>query len=492
MQPENKRLLSCPSEELLLNYRRGELSSEQHQAISSHLLFCDTCLEYLKLLAPDNYAEFTTDTDSQVDTNLRPAFESSLAKTIDRFRFLQQQRHVTPKLREVFQREGRKFQVGQIWRPKSQAIVLPDVDDGVFSVTDLDSRPHLVVITNAMVLEEELGDAKYHVVRVAPLDADFDCVNDDDLLIREGDSPLGYSFLIQAWNEQEMLVENLECWLVEFNTKEHGAILERLESIGERELADGAFSLEAVIMKGHYPDPVMRYRAREYEDTAYLRMPVESLRSSRVANSSFDDLPEYSDQEDYRLANQQIADEPDLISTILQVAGITDAVWSGGWKRYAASASEGVRQPQVIWNSDKSLSATLEPMGKRMLLRIESHDKRWEGALVPFSWKSVADDVSESRCVFAILAKDEVKRGSYVAEIKLGELDEIEGTSMPDNPFPLEKFQPRVFLFVRESIKRSRTNHELDAWKELSEREGLDLKMRKIIRDELTGDEASR
>jgi hypothetical protein len=472
MQPQSKRLVSCPSDELLLNYRRGELSGEQHQAISSHLLFCDTCLEYLKLLSPESSSDFSSDTGSQVDTNQRASFAYSLADTVDRFRSLRHHRLVKPRLREVFQREGGKFQVGQIWRPKSHDIVLPGADGGVFSVTDLDSRPHLVVITDATVQVEELDGAEYQIIRVAPIDADLDCIQDDDLVIREVDSPLGYPFLIQIWNDQIMLAENLECLLAEFHETEHRSILQRLWAVGAGDGGEGAFSLEAVIMKGLYSDPTMRYRAREYEDTSYLRLPVEYLRAA---------------------LNRDVVEEGSLapppigatyIANIIKSVGLSATVWSGGWKPDAARAADSDRGSQQFHNTDQSLSATLSPVGKRMLLRVESNDRKWDGALVPFLWKSNVDDLDEYSCVFTILSKDEDTGASY-AEVKLGDLGEITHRGLPETPFALASLKEEMSGAIRDSIVRAFSNHELDAWRKLLEQQELDPALRALIKKEL-------
>lgn len=472
MQPQNKRLVSCPSDELLLNYRRGELSGEQHQAISSHLLFCDSCLECLKLLSPDSSSEFSSDTGSQDDTNLRDSFAPSLAKAVDRFRSLRQQRRVKPRLREAFQCEGGKFQVGQIWRPKSHDIVLPGADGGLFSVTDLDSRPHLVVITDAATQKEELDGAEYQIIRVAPIDADLDCIQDDDLVIREDDSPLSYPFLIQTWNDQIMLVENLESLLAEFHETEHLSILQRLRAVGSGDGGEGAFSLEAVIMKGLYSDPAMRYRAREYEDTSYLRVPVEYLRTA---------LSRDVVQEDWLATLRNGAT---YIANLIKSVGLSGTVWSGGWKPDAALAADSDRGSQQFHNTDQSLSATLSPVGKRMLLRVESNDEKWEGALVPFLWRSNVDDLDEYSCVFIILAKDEDAGSSY-GKVKLGDLGEITHRGLPETPFAVSSLKEEMSDAIRDSIVRAFSNHELDAWRKLSKRLDLDPAVRALIQKEL-------
>lgn len=470
MQTQSNRMVSCPSDELLLGYGRNELTAEQAHAVSSHLLFCDTCVEFLKLLRS---RELTPEA-----TNVVPPFESMRSEILNRFQSPQLKRETQSW--DEFQTAGGVLRVGQIWRPKTNGIVIPGRDNSQpSSIAELESSPHLVVIIDCTDTPVQSGDVSYHPIRVAPIDADLEYAGADDFIVRENDSPLGYSFLVQTWNEQLMLAENLECLLAELDESEHPTIFERLKSAGDGELAEGAFSLEAVIMKGRYSDPVMRYRAKEYEDTAYLRVPVQSLQASLV---SYQEVEEFSDTASESEAGSSVS--AGYISEIIRKTGISEMVWSNGWQPGAARAADSGRTSQRFHNSDQSLHATLRPVGKRMLLRIEGAVDKWEGAIVPFLWRSRDNDAGEFQCVLAVLSSDEGNGLSY-AEIKLGGIDEIKHRGLPEAPFPARDLTTEMADTIRTSIVHAVSNHELDAWYELTKQTDLDPRVRAIIENEI-------
>jgi hypothetical protein len=467
-------MVSCPSDELLLGYGRNELTAEQAHAVSSHLLFCDTCVEYLKLLRSHELSPEATN----VDPN-RSNFESTRTEILNRFQSPQLKREAQPKSWDEFQTSGGVLRVGQIWRPKTNGIVIPGHDNSQSSsISELESSPHLVVIIDCTYTPVQSGDVAYHMIRVAPIDADLEYAVADDFIVRENDSPLGYSFLVQTWNEQLMLAENLECLLAELDESGHPTIFERLKSAGDGELAEGAFSLEAVIMKARYSDPVMRYRAKEYEDTAYLRIPVQSLQTSLV---SYEGMEEFSDTTSESEVGSTVS--ASYISEIIRKTGISEMVWSSGWQPGAARAADSGRTSQRFHNSDQSLRATLRPVGKRMLLRIEGAVDKWEGAIVPFLWRSRDKDAGEFQCVLAVLSSE--ANGLSYAEIKLGGIDEIEHRGLPEAPFPAPDLTMEMADTIRTSIVHAVSNHELDAWYELTKQTDLDPRVRAVIEKEI-------
>ena len=72
--------------------------------------------------------------------------------------------------------------------------------------------PHLVVVIE-FAAGTKSSYANYHIIQIAPISAETEYASDGDLLIEEEESPLGYSFMIELWNEQPMLQENLDCCL---------------------------------------------------------------------------------------------------------------------------------------------------------------------------------------------------------------------------------------------------------------------------------------
>lgn len=276
MNLKYKKQASCPSDELLLAYKSRKLSGRDYEKVVCHLLFCDACLEDLRQL-PDDIDEEAPTEPSDFEAELESTPE--LAEAIEKFRAWSERRRETPAktLAQVGQEGGLK--VGQIWRTRFDGIALPGREtEKSFSVTDLNSKPHLVVITEA---ESRTGKpyGNYHIIQVAPVSAETEYATEGDFVIKEEESPLGYSFMIELWNEQSMLRENLDCCLASFDAVGHRAILDELEKQREKILSKvkKPISLEETVMKGLYHDPIMRFRAHEYEETAYLRVPVEAL-----------------------------------------------------------------------------------------------------------------------------------------------------------------------------------------------------------------------
>lgn len=268
--------VSCPSDDTLLAFRRRELAGEEYETVALHLLFCNGCVGSLNAL-PWEISDEDSGAMKMVEPSTEVPLTSSLTRAIQSFR----ERHTLGGSRAIktwnqVQQEG-GLKAGQIWRTKSEGIVVPAPDQPeYFSVTELSSRPHLVLITSTEVSVSKCS-ADYHAILVAPIDADVNYRGDGDLLIKEDDSPLGYSFIVQLWNGQMMLRENLEDCLGEIRPDQKEEVLQSLSLHKDTEPLGGKYSLEAVVLKGLHTDPIMRYRAKEYEETSYLRMPAQSF-----------------------------------------------------------------------------------------------------------------------------------------------------------------------------------------------------------------------
>lgn len=271
MAEKDLRQVNCPDDDAILAFRRGELSGEEYEAVALHLLFCNDCVESLNSL-PWEEAEGDLDV-SEDELTPRVNITPSLSRAIMLFRERHQQSaRETPGIPKEIQ-DG-DLSAGQIWRTKSEEIVVPSPRGAEYhSVTELNSRPHLVVVTRTEV-DDSYSGTDYHTILVAPVDGETEYKSEGDLLVAQEESPLGYSFIVQLWNEQPMLRENLDRCLGALGPEQHDTLL---NALGDEESSGGNYSLEAVILKGLYQDPVMRYRAKEYEDTSYLRTPVQSL-----------------------------------------------------------------------------------------------------------------------------------------------------------------------------------------------------------------------
>jgi hypothetical protein len=286
MELQYKKQSSCPSDETLFAYKRSGLTGEDHEEVTLHLLFCDACVEALNQL-PSNREADAQHSDSASDIPRESiAVSPELAQVIERFRERETRRRERPlkTLLEVKQSGGLK--IGQIWRTRFENVIVPTAEtENSFSVTDLNSRPHLVVIINVSTSQiNSRGD--WHVIQVAPTSANTDYSSDADLVVDEKVSPLEYSFMIELWNQQLMLSENLDRCLGYFDEIQHKSIVEILRQQRKMDRQEpNMFSADAIIMKGLYHDPIKRFRMHEYEDTLYLRKPVESLYESTARDA---------------------------------------------------------------------------------------------------------------------------------------------------------------------------------------------------------------
>jgi hypothetical protein len=274
------RMVDCPTDEVLSAYIKRTLPEQNREAVSRHLFLCNTCLEYAKLLLWDSDYEPSDDDLNSAQLNQPVEVTPVIADVLERFKgFREHRRNFPAKTLRELGIDG--LRIGQVWRTRVEDIAVPTMNEEErASASELNSNPHLVLITNPNVETRRIGARTYHVVRVLPIDTDIDYAGEGDLVMDRDESPLGYSFMAQLWNEQEMLQENLDSCLGELNDKNHPAIWKSLDRQGRRPLAPGAFSLENIIINGLFYDPFFRYRAKEYEETQYLRVPVESLREA--------------------------------------------------------------------------------------------------------------------------------------------------------------------------------------------------------------------
>lgn len=293
MKTKNERVVDCLSDDMLAAYIKRELPDKEREAVSSHLLFCNSCLAYAKLLLWDsNYDIEETDVE-EYDFTRPVEITPVIAEAQKRFQAYRQRRREFP-AKSLSEIGWDGLKVGQIWRTKFEGIVVPTAEgEEVFSATELNSNPHLVVITDRNVAVQPLDSKTYHVISVAPIDSDIDYADEDkeDLIIPEDETPLGYSFMVQLWNKKPMLFENLDSCLGEINQNSLTKLLGALNQSEEGKLIGDEFSPEAVIIRGEFHNPIMRYRAKEYEDTKYLRMPVEQLFESLSGEDIGVELP---------------------------------------------------------------------------------------------------------------------------------------------------------------------------------------------------------
>lgn len=289
MNNYNKYNAVCPDENELLAFKQGTLSNEDKNFLTEHLLTCDFCLMNLQFMPWESIEHKNTLLADDKPKKERTSVPESLKKAFDLHRKI---RASKPKVEPVnfdnFFKIG-KLKVGQIWRTKFDGIVFPSLDgENFYSIPKLGSVPHLIVVTNILDLPEidNLGK-KYQVIKVITIDNNIQYATEGDIVISEKESPLGYAFMLQAWNQRKMLRQNLDAYLGEINFTPQSfkssvkssfqELSDYLTDLGRKEVSGAAYSFIGLIKKGIYSDPVMRYRAREFENTVYLSDPVDNL-----------------------------------------------------------------------------------------------------------------------------------------------------------------------------------------------------------------------
>lgn len=153
-----------------------------------------------------------------------------------------------------------------IWSTKTE----PTAPDG----TKLPrvEKPKDVVI---LLTDKEPIDEEYPDLFVAPISTEIDFACDRDLLLSADDNPLKQPIMIELWNSQPMLKQNLG-ELRGYLKKEQAEQLKRLH----RSLYEGGIQISDVPtgeLIDSEADQRMDFHKREIKETLYLRLPVQRL-----------------------------------------------------------------------------------------------------------------------------------------------------------------------------------------------------------------------
>lgn len=445
----------CVSDGKLVEYKEKSLPGEEADAVSSHLTLCDACLMRLEML-PESTAEYERRLEALDDVRPTPV-PTSLQQALANFKVrAEAARGRKLSLEEVLGRGG--LRAGQLWRPQSKDIIIPvHWLEEHCSVFDLGSKPCYVVITGTE--EEEIGG--YHVIRVAVVSTDMDVAQTGhgDVLVDENEL-LAHPFVIQGWNQAEMLRENLEYCVGSVEQLLSGEEYERLIEGSQSELPDRVHSFEAVVRRGEYSDSLARYRARAYEESAYLRIPVEALR-------------EWADDE----SSEWVGVNPE-VERVMQ--GFASAVLQTGFASRGVGLMSDHPEENVKTFAIKGtkLKGAASRDADGMWLRIQTDDNAWDGAVITFTWEPYSAAVARRR--FVVLTRDDISFDAYVAEINLGEPDEFD-LRPTVVPLPLSSLTAQMAGDIQKSIVDARTPRDLRAWRRLAEEGSLPAQLRDVI-----------
>jgi hypothetical protein len=438
----------CLSDAKLVEYKEGSILPDAKDAVTSHLALCDACLMRLEML-PASTAEYAAGVKAIEDDTEPAPIPDSLRQALEKLKARAETiRSRRVGLDEVLDGDG--LRVGQLWRPKSADIVVPiSGREEHHTVFDLGSKPCFVVVTDGDI--EEVGD--YHVIGVAIVVTDVDAaqIGAGDILVEDSEL-LAHPFVIQSWNRTEMLRENLDYCVgtvEDVLSEEDYALL--FDRAGDHQQGS-QYSLEAVVKRGEYSSSLSRYRARAFEDAAYLRFPVVRLRESTGSDN-------------WRSGFPYVTIQTGFMSS-----------------RVAYAADKPQEHVKSFSVDGTPLTGVLERDAGSMWLRLQTDDKSWDGALVACTWKPHSAGGSGAHSRYMILSRDDISFDAYVAEMNLGEPDEFE-FKPTTVPLPVGSLTARRNQIIRESILDARTPRDLRAWQRLTGEQSLPPDVRRAIEE---------
>lgn len=288
---------NCPGEAVLQQYLDDELDLVEIDTIEDHLAACERCFSMLVVLEPSISASTHNDETESSDVPAGTSVPEFVLRHSHELRERTEaiERNVKP-LSEVLQTQG--FRIGQVWRPKLDQILVATHDGKEYhSFEDFGSVPKLAVITNSRTAEH-FG---HEVVRVAPIHPKIGLETDEDLFVDIAATPVGYPFYIQGWNQVDVLLENLDSCIGAIEFAGETELLSQLAEIGSVNsispiaitVAGESLQLPfAGIESDTFPksidtDPVARFRYRQFQEAAFLRVPGELLKEADALTSKF-------------------------------------------------------------------------------------------------------------------------------------------------------------------------------------------------------------
>lgn len=238
----------CPSAAELLLYTAGQATPDDARSLDEHLRRCAPCSTIR-----DNLGRHAT--NGEGDSTVRHALPlpaglgDTAARQATRFR----------ETLGLGQPEALRF--GQIWttRPAHDEPAAEEV------------QPRLVVL-----LADALSGARQvsEALPIAPLSLDLAYRSRDDLTVAEQESPLGYPFMVEVWNEAALLGEQLGRYvgILPQPLKRYLGLLYQAHlglAVSLDELED---RLGPAIL--HPADPRLAFQDEEIAACSYLRRPA--------------------------------------------------------------------------------------------------------------------------------------------------------------------------------------------------------------------------
>jgi len=468
---EIKNQIYCPSDDDLMQYKLGNSEKERFQEITEHLVTCDVCTRTILDFLPETEEEWQKLKASDEETSEGGdgfAEDFLSADLVEDFEQLRQEAIRLEKKRKNFDEIGMVgLRLGQIWRPKSDKIIVPTVQGEEYvSEFDLNSKNHFVVITDAE--PQQIG--KYNVVKVISVDDRAHRFVESEIVVPAKLNPLERDLILQVWNEKEMLVENLESCFGDISEewvateREKYRVTSSNKSFGIKELfaefkknlSDFAYESSNVIRQGLIVNPLYRYRTKEIAETNYLNFPVESLRHAETRKKSFAKVTNVS------LAQTFLEQVKSIFSMspspiFVSAANDSQSVWEEDEETYFNESLKCKRRKSVEGHNLMMLQSDNDEFANRFVL--------------------LGND--ETDLTLALLAGNNPIHKGYVSVLNFGE------NESPRKGFPkildvndLSEYDTRI---IQNSIARVDETSELLAWKELANTAVVDENLSETI-----------
>ncbi len=246
----------CFTPEEIHQYKFDDIDPEKRSLISRHLNR-ENCLSCRNLYESLMERDLTRQEELHISTNHISEMMEKLVK------------NKTPSLKSTL--SPLFLETGQIW---TTLINPKDMAGNALKSAEI-AIP--VVILDSGSKEKKLKN----VIRVAPISLDTEFHNDGDDVILDASNPLGYSVLIEIWNEKQMLAGNLGEYRGDLAEED----LSRIKTVRD---ALSTSALKDVDVE------TSEWRRKELELTDYLNRPVSERFRSLANPRTIDRKKRYS------------------------------------------------------------------------------------------------------------------------------------------------------------------------------------------------------
>lgn len=212
----------CPPFDMIEKYQEGLLDIYSHNIVSEHFEQCVDCNKI-------------KDLDIQIKINK------------DKIREINKKLSKSPPKDNNITSTNINLNPGQIWATKNKIYSILGEELYTF-------YPYLVLIKT----KPQLFAERYPIIRIQPISIITEFSSEGDIYISDA-SYIGEKFIIETWNEQPMLKNNLKEFMTDIN---------------EDSLIDNLIKDKGCIFSDEL---ISNFRFLEIENTTYLRRPVRAL-----------------------------------------------------------------------------------------------------------------------------------------------------------------------------------------------------------------------